>query len=109
MSPDYIGTVRIRISIVILLITAAGLLIFFWCISNENEKSTIEFSLKIIGGAAAIYAAYYAGASLKQSLIRNLFQRSFELIDKLSEVDYVGVRRFIRAGIRKLSNQRQQE
>ena len=94
-NPEHIGSITFNVTVAaILVLIVAGLTIvnFFLPV---GERVHLIFFLTILGGATAVYGAFYAGRSLKQTIRQNQVKRSFDLIDRLSEVDYVGVRRFI--------------
>ena len=92
--PGQFGDYSFKITLLGLLCFAVAALTTIFAFF-EDERETFTFFLAVVGGAAAVYVAYYAYQTLHQTAVRNLAQRSFELIDRLSEVDYVGVRRFI--------------
>jgi Domain of unknown function (DUF4760) len=99
MNPDNLGKVELKINLIVVLALFVIGMALVYSIFESSWNKRLEFYLPLCALGAAIYGAYYVGASLKQSIKRGLAQRSYELIDKLSEVDYVGVRRFIRSQI----------
>jgi len=95
MNPDNLGRVELKINLIAILAISVIVMGLVYSHYEHSWNKRLEFLLPLCALGAVIYGAYYAGASLKQSIRRGLAQRSFDLIDKLSEVDYVGVRRFI--------------
>jgi len=59
----------------------------FLLVSDQQYKEDIKFAAAVIGGAAAIYTAYHAWATLRSNIKRDKQRRSFEIIDSFNELD----------------------
>jgi len=55
----------------------------------------LVFSAGIIGGAAAIYSAYFAAQTLKINLQRDKYKRSLELTKQLNGIELTKVRTLV--------------
>ena len=63
MSTPYVFTVKVGVAAAISMAAAIAILLY---ISLEQSQDLIAFSVLVIGGAAAIYAAFYAGRTLHE-------------------------------------------
>lgn len=85
-------------------VTAAGLVVlaslgliaaYFWVKPEHREH--VKFVSAVIAGGAAIYGAFYAGASLRFTAKRERQKRSFEILDSMGSIDKVGLRHLLEA------------
>lgn len=81
-------TVRITVAVIIVLL-AAGFIAAYLVFDDPSSRDKIVFIASVIGGAAAVYSAYYAGASLRLNLYRDKQGRAFEVLDSLNRSDTV--------------------
>lgn len=71
----------------------------FLLVSDQQYKEDIKFAAAVIGGAAAIYTAYHAWATLRSNIKRDKQRRSFEIIDSFNELDRTRIRLFLQKNI----------
>ena len=81
-------TVRITVAVIIVLL-AAGFIVAYLVFDDPSSRDKIVFIASVVGGAAAVYSAYYAGASLRLNLYRDKQGRAFEVLDSLNRSDTV--------------------
>jgi hypothetical protein len=62
-------------------------------------RDEIKFVSTIIGGAAAIYSAYYVGAALRMKIDRDKQQASFDILSKVNSPEFVSVVNFIKNNV----------
>ena len=77
MSTPYVFTVKVGVAAAISMAAAIAILLY---ISLEQSQDLIAFSVLVIGGAAAIYAAFYAGRTLHENTERAAKDRAFDSI-----------------------------
>ena len=58
-------------------------------------RGHVKFVTAILGGAAAIYSAYYIGAAMRLGLLRDKQKSSFDMLDMLNRPEFVEVREFV--------------
>jgi hypothetical protein len=87
---------QLRINIQLWLIIVGGIIAFIilYCIADVY-RGQIKFAAVVIAGAAALYSAYYVGASLRMQLNRDMIKSSFEILGLLNRPEFVKVRNFL--------------
>jgi hypothetical protein len=77
----------------ILCIFVLTILASYFCAPAYRDQ--IKFAAVLVGGAAAIYSAYYVGAALRLTVERDRQRASFEILSLLNRPEFVKVRNFI--------------
>jgi len=96
---------RINVAVTLSVIIGAGVLVFlmsYLCASAHREE--IKFTAALLAGAAAIYSAYYVGASLRLQVSHNRRKASFEILGSLNRPEFVKVRNFIEKEVEQHEN-----
>ena len=78
-----------------IIITSVSSIAIICYLFFPNHQETIKFISLLLGAAAAIYSAYYVGASLRLGLISSKMERSFKLLSIFSNPTFVKVRKFL--------------
>jgi uncharacterized membrane protein len=60
-----------------------------------GARNELRFLTALLGGAAMVYAGYYAGARLRINLARDKQHRGSEIIQSLNNIDMASIRVFI--------------
>lgn len=81
----------------VLCIGVAVVLASYFCAPTYRDQ--LKFATVLIGGAAAIYSAYYIGAALRLTVERDRQRASFEILSLLNRPEFVKVRKFIEKGV----------
>jgi 4-amino-4-deoxy-L-arabinose transferase-like glycosyltransferase len=89
--PGEIASIRIKVTVAVVLFVL-GLAAILLHILVPAWKSEIEFAAVIVGGAATVYAAYYAAISLRIAIDQNKDRNSFELLKELNHIDSSRIR-----------------
>ena len=84
--------VNISLWIIVIIAIVVTIASYFYF---PNHHDDVKFIATVIGGAAAIYTAYYAGTALRQQIERQRQQASFEILSLLNRPEFVEVRKFI--------------
>ena len=90
--------IQITIAVLLAVLSVAAILGF---ISWPSIRDELVFAAAITGGAAAIYSAYYIGATLRLSIIKEKQKMSYAILDHFNRVDI----NIIRSTIDSLSSQ----
>ena len=90
----YVVSVKITVAAIVSTIAAALILLYVYY-ADTTLKEQLEFSAAVLGGAALVYAGYYAGASLHVSMRESRRDRAFAIIQDLNSIDMAKTRRFI--------------
>jgi hypothetical protein len=62
---------------------------------KPDYRDHIKFAAALLGGAAAIYSAYYIGAALHLQVNRQRQQGSFDVLSLLNRPEFAKVRNFV--------------
>jgi hypothetical protein len=97
MAKKKVGEIfRINLSIPLcLLITAGVVIILIMYFTTAQYRDHVKFITLLLGGASAIYSAYYVGAALRLNVERDKQRASFELLELLNRPEFVDVRNFL--------------
>ena len=88
--------IRISLSIPLWLIITAGVaIILIMYFTTAQYRDHVKFATLLLGGASAMYSAYYVGAALRLNVGRDKQRASFELLELLNRPEFVDVRNFI--------------
>lgn len=94
--PGIVWQIRLNIGVALVLavfgVALVGLFIRF-----PDNRSEIAFAAATIGGAAALYSAYFASTTLRVHIQRDKQRQSFAILDTLNEEESVRLRTFIEA------------
>lgn len=90
----HILRVNISIPLSIFLIIGVALVVIFYFAAKQYRED-VKFLTLLLGGAAAIYSAYYVGAALRLNVERQKQQASFEILSLLNRPEFVEVRYFL--------------
>jgi len=60
-----------------------------------DYRNELRFLTALLGGAAMVYAGYYAGATLRINLARDKQHRGSEILQSLNNIDMASIRVFI--------------
>ena len=74
--------------------------ILLYVLLEEQSRTFIQFSVLVIGGAAAIYAAFYAGRTLHENIERAAKDRAFDILYQLNNIDMAKIRILILPHVR---------
>jgi len=77
---------NLRISLAIVLFLAVIIFSALYYIL-VNYRDVLKFVASLIGGATAIYAAYYAAAALRLKIVRDKMEKSFEILQRYNDTD----------------------
>ena len=90
----YIVPVRITIAVVVSAVAIALILLYRYN-TEATVQEQLEFCAAVLGGAAVVYAGYYAGASLQVSVKQSRKDKAFEILHGFNEVDMAKTRRLV--------------
>lgn len=79
---------KINISILLILIVIGGFLIALFILMPQY-KNELTFIAAILGGMGTIYSAFFIGQNLKIGITQNAIHRSFELISRIENFDFM--------------------
>jgi len=82
-------TVKLTIAVILTVLALAAILLHIFIPSWNRE---IEFAAVVIGGAAAVYAAYYTAISLRLSVTLTRDRNTFDLLKELNRIDVTRIR-----------------
>ncbi len=91
-----LGHIRVNIPVtvaVLIVLMATALIVSHILFPSVREH--LKFGATVMAGAAAIYGAYYAGKSLRESLLRGKKKNSFEMLQVLNCIDMAKIRHLI--------------
>lgn len=97
MSEETVGVlsqISFKVTVAICLVLAV-IVLFILFIILPDYRNELSFLTALLGGAAVVYAGYYAGATLKINLARDKQHRSFEILQSLNNIDMASIRVFI--------------
>lgn len=83
---------RVSVAVLLTVIVISVLSIYYLGYVSVDK---LKISLSVVGGGVAIYTAYYVAATMHMSLERDKKHKSFLVIDKLNQIDYVQILEFI--------------
>jgi hypothetical protein len=87
---------RINVSIPLWAVLTFAVVVFLTAyICKPEQRDHIKFAAALLGGAAAIYSAYYVGAALRLQLNRHRQQASFDILNLLNRPETAKVRNFV--------------
>ncbi len=82
-------SLKVTIALVLILISLAVILLYIFIPSARGQ---IAFATAVVGGAAVVYAGYYAGVSVKLAREQAKKEHSFGMLETLNCLDMAGVR-----------------
>ncbi|MCK4735072.1 MAG: DUF4760 domain-containing protein [Methanophagales archaeon] len=85
---------KFKVTVAICLVLAV-ILLFTLFIILPDYRNELRFLTALLGGAAMVYAGYYAGATLRINLARDKQHRGSEIIQSLNNIDMASIRVFI--------------
>jgi hypothetical protein len=85
---------KFKVTVAICLVLAV-ILLFTLFIILPDYRNELRFLTALLGGAAMVYAGYYAGARLRINLARDKQHRGSEIIQSLNNIDMASIRVFI--------------
>ena len=89
-----IAEFKVKITIILCIIfVSMPLLLFF--IFSPDSREVVSYFTALIGGAAIVYSAFYAGKTLKTNQSQMKLQRSYEISLCLNDMDTMKMRLFI--------------
>jgi hypothetical protein len=96
MNPKRIGAYEVKIRItfaVILFIFCTAFILAFAFLPTQRDL--LVFSAVVIGGASAIYSAYFAAQTLRINLQRDKLKRALEITNRVSGIELSKVRALV--------------
>jgi len=87
-------SVSLKITMAVILGLVSLIVIVLYCLV-DSARAELTFAVGLLGGAAMIYAAYYAGISLRVAKYEGKQQRSFEILSSLNSIVMGKVRHLI--------------
>jgi hypothetical protein len=94
----HIARFRVTITVAVVVALLAGaLIVAFLFFPAYGEQ--LKFAAAVFGGSAAVYAAYYVGAALREQLIRGKRKNAFDMLQSLNCIDMAKVRILIKKEI----------
>ena len=78
----------------LILAMGVGVAIAIYFVAPKYRED-VKFITVVIGGATAIYSAYYVGAGLRLNIERQKQEASFEILSLLNRPEFVEVRQFL--------------
>lgn len=85
---------KFKVTVAICLVLAV-ILLFTLFIILPDYRNELRFLTALLGGAAMVYAGYYAGATLRINLARDKQHRGSEILQSLNNIDMAAIRVFI--------------
>lgn len=85
-------SIRVRI-LGLLVLGAIVLITIYFCLPSLQEH--LKYVAAILGGAAAIYSAYYVGDALRLQVVHRRQAASFEILALLNRPEFAEVRNFV--------------
>ncbi len=85
-------SVRLTVAVVLGIATIATYALYLWL---PQARNYIVFGAALVGGAATVYAAYYAASTLRVHVKRDMQSRSFQILASLNEHEAAKLRVFI--------------
>lgn len=90
----YVIPIKITVAALVSVV-AIGLIGAYVFCTDATPKEQLEFCAAVLGGAAVVYAGYYAGASLQVSVRQARKDNAFNILHGFNEVDMAKTRRLI--------------
>jgi hypothetical protein len=91
---------RVNVPISISLVISAGILaVLIAYVKAPQYREDIRFVTVVLGGAAAIFSAYYVGIALRVKIARDKQEASFSLMEGFDKPEFVKVRSFLEKAI----------
>jgi len=75
-----------------ILLAILALIVIVLHICYPKIQKELEFTMAVTGGAAVVYAAYYAAKAFHQNAIQQKLHRSFQAITPLNNIDQASIR-----------------
>src|SRR6059058_5698719 len=85
-------SVRLTVAVLLGIASLAVYAVYLWFPGLRNH---IVFAAALFGGAATVYAAYYAASTLRVHVKRDMQARSFKILASLNEHESAKLRVFI--------------
>lgn len=82
---------------ILTILGAVGLIALF--IFAPERRDVVIFAAAVVGGAAAVYSAFYAASTLRVAVARDRLARSFEMLNKLNEPSMTDLRVFVQKNV----------
>lgn len=98
--PGVLTNLKISVRITVLLVIVCVVLVCLGVYSVlPQSREHVRFVAALLGGAAAVYSAYYVGEALRLKLRRDRQEESFRILELLNRPEFVQVRHFLEAQV----------